>query len=164
MFCDSCGAQLQADQRFYSHCGKAIVGGAHLAYPAPGRVQQHLRLLGILWIAVSALNALGGFVVMVVAKAVLIRMSQMGGPPIPIDLIRPILTLVGLFLLAKAALGFAAGWGLIQRQAWARILTLVLGFLSLFNFPFGTALGVYTLWVLLPTQSEREYEALAEAA
>jgi hypothetical protein len=28
----------------------------------------------------------------------------------------------------------------------------------------GTALGVYTLWVLLPEQSEREYRALAQTA
>ncbi len=38
---------------------------------------------------------------------------------------------------------------------------LVLGFISLFNIRFGTAVGVYTLWVLLPAQSQQEYEALA---
>jgi hypothetical protein len=31
------------------------------------------------------------------------------------------------------------------------------------NIPFGTALGVYTMWVLLPADSEQEYETLAEA-
>ena len=46
----------------------------------------------------------------------------------------------------------------------ARVLALVLGFVSLFtNIPFGTALGIYTMWVLLPADSEREYEALVEA-
>jgi hypothetical protein len=52
---------------------------------------------------------------------------------------------------------------LLEREKWARILALVLAFVSLFtNIPFGTALGVYTMWVLLPSESEREYEALAE--
>jgi len=35
----------------------------------------------------------------------------------------------------------------------------VLAFPSLlFNVPFGTALGIYTLWVLLPAESDVEYE------
>jgi hypothetical protein len=29
--------------------------------------------------------------------------------------------------------------------------------LNLINFPLGSALGIYTLWVLLPAESEREY-------
>jgi hypothetical protein len=64
----------------------------------------------------------------------------------------------------KGCAGFIAGWGLLQHEGWARILALVLGFVSLFtNIPFGTALGIYTMWVLLSSDSEREYEALAEA-
>jgi hypothetical protein len=30
--------------------------------------------------------------------------------------------------------------------------------------PFGTALGVYTLWVLLPAKSEEEYRQMERAA
>ncbi len=51
-----------------------------------------------------------------------------------------------------------------QREPWARVVVLVLAFVSLFtNIPFGTALGIYTMWVLLPAESEQEYEAMAEA-
>jgi hypothetical protein len=39
----------------------------------------------------------------------------------------------------------------------------VLAFISLFHIPFGTALGVYTMWVLLPGESQREYDGLVEA-
>jgi hypothetical protein len=52
---------------------------------------------------------------------------------------------------------------LIQREPWARLVALVLGFIALFNVPFGTAVGVYTLWVLLPAQSQQEYDALVVA-
>jgi glucose uptake protein GlcU len=69
-----------------------------------------------------------------------------------------LLTVVGFFVLAKAAAGFIAGWGLLHREPWARLLTVVLGFLALIHIPFGTALGVYTLWVLLPAKAEEEYE------
>jgi hypothetical protein len=39
-----------------------------------------------------------------------------------------------------------------------------MGFIALLNVPIGTGLGIYTLWVLLPSQSEDEYRALAQAA
>lgn len=48
----------------------------------------------------------------------------------------------------------------MQREPWARVLALVLGFISLFNIPLGTVVGIYTLWVLLPAQSQGEYEIL----
>jgi hypothetical protein len=63
---------------------------------------------------------------------------------------------IGILNLVRAAAGFLAGHGLLQRGAWARILALILGFLSLFNVPFGTALGVYTFWVLLPATSHQD--------
>jgi hypothetical protein len=69
-----------------------------------------------------------------------------------------------VFYLAKAGVGLLAGWGLIERQPWARLLTLILGFLALLDPPFGTALGVYTLWVLLPAEAEEEYRHTARAA
>jgi len=48
---------------------------------------------------------------------------------------------------------------LLQREPWARTLAVILGFVSLFfNIPFGTALGIYTLWVLLPAESDVAYE------
>jgi hypothetical protein len=62
--------------------------------------------------------------------------------------------------LIFAVLGVGAGWGLLQREGWARPAAIALGILNLFDPPFGTALGIYTLWVLLPAESEREYREL----
>jgi len=61
MFCDRCGAAVQPDQRFCGRCGKEFSASV-IAYPAAGRVHEHIRLLGILWLALSALNAVAGFV------------------------------------------------------------------------------------------------------
>ncbi|HEY7616961.1 MAG TPA: hypothetical protein VH744_09170, partial [Terriglobales bacterium] len=71
---------------------------------------------------------------------------------------------IGFLILIKSAAGFAAGWGLLQRLPWARVLSLIVAFLALFSIPLGTALGVYTLWVLLPAQSDQEYQEQARAA
>jgi hypothetical protein len=120
-------------------------------------------LLGILWLAISAFNTIGGVVLYIVANTLLAHLHEMGAPEAPTGFLRPLLSVIAIFILAKAAIGFIAGWGLLQREPWARVITLVLGFISLFHIPIGTAIGVYTLWVLLPAQSQQEYEALAAA-
>ncbi len=58
-------------------------------------------------------------------------------------------TAVGLLMFLLALPGLAAGYGLLKRKSWGRILGVIVGVLSLMNFPLGTAVGVYTLWVLL---------------
>jgi hypothetical protein len=126
-------------------------------------VQEHVHLLGILWLAISAMNTIGGVVLYIVANTLMAHLHEMGAPEAPTAFLRPLLSVVAIFILAKAACGFIAGWGLLQREPWARVIALVLGFLSLFNIPFGTAVGVYTLWVLLPVQSQEEYDALVAA-
>ena len=45
--------------------------------------------------------------------------------------------------------GLVAGFGLYKRKEWARILTLVLSVIEFFNFPFGTAIGIYSIWALI---------------
>jgi hypothetical protein len=65
----------------------------------------------------------------------------------------PIIGIVGsvLFLIALTLSipGIIIGWGLLKRRPWARILGIVLSVLHLVNFPFGTVLAIYGLFVLL---------------
>jgi hypothetical protein len=157
MFCDQCGTAIQPGQKFCNRCGKEITGFVP-GYPVRSRLQEHLRLLAILWFAFSALEALGGLVLIILANTLFLHLPETGAPPAATAFLHPLLTAIGFFVLAKAAAGFIAGWGLLQREPWARILTLILAFLALIHIPFGTALGAYTLWVLLPAQSEQEYE------
>jgi hypothetical protein len=64
----------------------------------------------------------------------------------------------------RRRIGFIAGWGLLSREPWARMLAIILGAVSLVDVPFGTALGIYTLWVLLPARSEEEFRQISNAA
>jgi hypothetical protein len=155
MFCDQCGEQLAGGQRFCNRCGKEVVGGISFAAPRPGRVEAHIRMLGILWLALSAFDFVSGVVLLILSRTLFVELTSQGAPAFLV----PLLHTIGLFSLAKGAGGFIAGWGLLNRQPWARMLSIVLGVVSLFfHIPFGTALGVYTLWVLLPAHSEEEYE------
>ena len=164
MFCDGCGAVVQPGQGFCSKCGKQILGSIAVMQARPGRVQSHIRLVGLLWLAFSAFNTVGAIFIYVAAHTILPRLGQFGAPDSPMSFVIPLASVTAILLFAKAAVGFIAGWGALRPEKWARILLLVVAFISLFtNIPFGTALGVYTLWVLLPAESEREYDALAEA-
>jgi hypothetical protein len=71
--------------------------------------------------------------------------------------------MIAYLFLGSAAVGCIAGWGLLQRLPWARTLAIVLGLLSLIDIPFGTVIGIYTLWVLVPAESEAEYSRVSQA-
>lgn len=159
MFCDACGAALQPGQGYCTRCGKQVIGPVTVG---SGRVARHTHLLGILWIAYSALTLVAGFACLMVAHTIFgpLGLPSMpgGGPPV---FVRGIIFWVGVALMVKGGIGIFAGVGLLQREAWARVLTIVLGVISLFSVPFGTALGVYTLWVLMSPNADTEYQALA---
>jgi len=126
------------------------------------RLRRHLHLLGIFWTAYSAFTLLGGVAVLIVANTLFGRYSRLDSDA-PFFL-HPLLTAVAIFMLLKAIAGIAAGWGLAQHFAWARTLTAILGFVSLIDAPFGTVLGIYTVWALLSPGADDEYQAMARGA
>jgi len=165
MFCDKCGAPVQADQRFCGRCGKEFAGGAVVLLRPNSRVGEHIRIVGILWLAFSAVNTVVGVVLCILANTVFAHLHEMGAPPdVPTGFLSSLFGTISILILAKAAAGFLAGWGLLQRTPWARMLTIVLAFIALFHIPFGTALGIYTLWVLLPAGADAEYAEQVRSA
>ena len=169
MYCDRCGADVGAGSAFCSRCGKAFASAPPVA--AQGRVAQHVRLVAYFWIALSALRVLPGLFVTLIGTAGMHLLprefppsSLAAFPPELLPWIQTAIPILGGILMAFGAIGIVAGWGLLTRQSWARILVIVLAFLNLPHVPFGTALGIYTLWVLLPARSEQEYKATAQTA
>jgi len=53
--------------------------------------------------------------------------------------------------------GIIGGIGLLKRKNWARILILIVAAIDLLDIPFGTALGVYSFWVLLQDESAQVF-------
>ena len=162
MFCDRCGAQLLETNRYCPTCGKPVVGNMPLM-PVQSRIAGHIRMLGILWLALSGMLLVGGAVVLAIFQTG--GLWEGGFPPGSPPFVHDILSFIGILLLGGGVLGVIAGWGLLDRQAWARMLTIVLACFALLLFmPFGTLLGIYTLWVLLPAQSEEEYRKISRPA
>jgi hypothetical protein len=65
-----------------------------------------------------------------------------------------------IYIVMRAALALAAGWGLWERSPWGRIVAIVAAFFCLLKFPFGTALGIWTLVVLMGYRNTTLYEQL----
>jgi hypothetical protein len=157
MFCVRCGAALQPGQSFCPACGKPT--GRVPLMPVQSRLAGHMRLLAILWFAVSAFRMIPGIAILTMFGSD----ARFLPPGVP-AFVTPIIQIVGYAFIGAVGAGLIAGWGLLDRQPWARTLAIVLGAFSLFDVPFGTALGIYTLWVLLPAQSEEEFTRISNAA
>ncbi|MCX7004266.1 MAG: hypothetical protein NTV22_13475 [bacterium] len=108
----------------------------------------HIKQVAILNIVLSVLKITGGVVVAVVL--IMAKTHAHVDPRfpwqnmlllLPVGILVMVLVLEGLRIFAAIAVQ--------KRQAWARTTLIVLAVLSLLNFPFGTAVGGYTLWVLL---------------
>lgn len=63
-----------------------------------------------------------------------------------------------IFFVVLSIPGIIAGMGLFKRKEWARILTLVLSVLHLLSFPIGTAVGVYSIWVLVQPENVEAFK------
>lgn len=178
MFCDCCGKPLSSGAQFCNYCGKAVAAGAPATVsPAAstasdGRVRRNINLLAGLWLANGILRLVEVGWMMLFGKILLPSMMGVlgAGSGRSMDnwplggLMSRGLYFVGMMLAFFGVAHLVLAWGLYERQQWARILGLVIGFLALLRIPFGTALGIYTIWVLLPEASGREYDQLCQAS
>jgi hypothetical protein len=121
-------------------------------------VSTHVKVLGVLFIAVSAFGVLGALVLMV-AFGGAAGLVGAAADPEEAALALPIIGLTGTaligMLLVLSLPGLVTGFGLLAFRPWARIVGIVLAILQLVNVPIGTILGIYALWVLLNKDTER---------
>ena len=179
MFCDQCGRESSSDARFCSNCGRTLPAayqpvpsaGTQPAYVRPipdNRVNSHLRVLGLLWLVSGIFQAFGvgwlWFVGRMVVPSVLTTFAPGFSAGSPLErVVLGGIAFASMLIVAQALLSFVAAWGLFERQSWGRVAAIVAAVFSLWRIPFGTALGIYTLWVLLPASSEVEYRGLIRA-
>ncbi|MCP5101675.1 MAG: hypothetical protein GY943_39540 [Chloroflexi bacterium] len=108
-------------------------------------IDQHVTILG--WVMIA--SHLFMLVIAAFVFFLLLGVGAVSGDPEAVRILPIVGTAVSSFIVALTVPGLLAGWGLLKRKSWARLLSLIIGVLNLMNFPFGTALGVYTIWVLL---------------
>ena len=128
----------------------------------PRDMTQHVTILGAFHIVLGGLGLVIAFVIIVVFGRVAGAISLGAADEPDAWIAIPAVGIVGSVLLVIALTlslpGIVAGLGLIKHKAWARVLAIVLSVLHLINFPFGTLLSIYGLWVLLSRDTERLFE------
>jgi hypothetical protein len=118
----------------------------------------HVDFLGVLFIVWGLLTTLVGVSTLAlgIAAASLITSSTSGGgAQVAASVTAAIFTALAIIAIVWGAAHVVIGVPLRLRRPWARIMALMLGSVDLLLLPYGTALGVYALWVLL---SERAKE------
>lgn len=111
-------------------------------------MRQHIDTVA--WIHI-AFGALGVLAALAVGGVVGGTAGFADGDTIGIIVLLAAFIAVVLALLSVPAL--VGGWGLLKRRPWARMLVLIVSFLNLLNFPLGTILGGYSIWVLMNDES-----------
>jgi len=172
VFCQYCGTQLDDAVQFCTSCGRARVGSAPataIRTPAQ-KLNNHLKILGVLWIVYSLFGILMGMWSLVAGQYILPMMTQ-SIPPSPemnlapfLFFMRAVYAFSFFFSLILGTVGLVAAWAFIQRKPWGRMAGLIAAFACLISIPFGTALAIYTLVVLLPGDAAQNYRQIAAPA
>ena len=170
MYCSGCGQAIAPGQGICPQCGRptappvpSVPGLAFELDSYAGKV----RTLSIVWFIYAGLALVTGFMGLAFAHAFMDGRFGfwMHGPwgrgPMPPWFFGPaLLRFAWLAVVGRVCLAAAAGWGLMERAPWGRLVAIVAAVLSLLRFPFGTALGIWTLVVLLGYRNTTLYDQL----
>ena len=121
-------------------------------------MKDHVTILGVIYIA---LNSIGLLVALIVFVAVT-GGGIISQDPNAMRITAIVGTAIAAFFVLFSLPGVLAGLGLIWFKPWGRILALVLAVLNIVNVPFGTALAVYSFWVLLNDETSALFSTPAE--
>jgi hypothetical protein len=112
-------------------------------------MKKHIELVGILHIVYSGI----ALIIAAFCFMILSGIGVISHNAIALGVLGSIGTIICVIMTVLAIPGIIAGIGLLRMKSWGRILAIVVGCLDLLHIPFGTALGIYTLWVLLNDES-----------
>lgn len=118
-------------------------------------MDQHLKIVGWLHAALGALGVLTAVVVATILTGVGAASGEAGA----FAALSGIGGALAIFVSVLSLPAIIGGWGILTYKPWSRVLVLVLSFLNILNFPFGTAVGAYSIWVLLNDESRRLLDA-----
>lgn len=112
-------------------------------------MQKHVTVVGAVHIGYAAWGVLWAVIIFILLALI--------GPITGDETAKAILTTVACIipgvLLAVAIPGIVGGIGVLRLRPWARYMVLVISVLALFSVPIGTAIGVYSIWVLIQDET-----------
>ena len=114
-------------------------------------MERHLTAVAALHVGLSILGGLIGIFIFVLLTGIGAATQEKEA----FLILSTIGTGVGVFFIVLSVPGIIGGIGLFKRKEWSRILVLIISAIDLLNIPFGTALGIYSIWVLVQQDTIR---------
>jgi hypothetical protein len=117
-------------------------------------MKQHVTVVAALNIGFGVLKLFAAAIIFVI----LVGSGFISGEAEALAITSMVGMVIAGFLALTAVPAILGGYGLLRGKAWARILVSILAIFDLIDFPIGTAVAVYTLWVLLHSETSALFE------
>ncbi|MGA7156036.1 MAG: hypothetical protein WBY53_04275 [Acidobacteriaceae bacterium] len=132
------------------------------------RVARNIQVLGAMWLVLAVLRLFAMLVGMMFLHGIFGSHwsgndFSFGWNPFGDMWLASLWPMAFFYMAVSVGCTVLTGYALLTRQPWGRVLGIIFGILALVHIPLGTALGIYTLWVLAPRLSGDEYASLAYA-
>ena len=117
-----------------------------------------LGVLFIVWGLLTTLVGVSTLALGVGAVALIASASRGGGGQFAAGVTAAAFTALAIIAMLWGAAHVIVGVPLRRHKPWARLGALMLGSVDLLLLPYGTALGVYAIWVLLSESGKSLFE------
>ena len=125
-------------------------------------MKSQVDFLGVLFIVWGLLTVVIGLSTLALglgAVALIASADRSGGSQVAAGLTAAAFTTLAFIAMLWGAAHVVVGLPLRRYVPWSRLLALMLGSVDLLLLPYGTALGVYALYVLLTEGGKRVFMA-----
>ena len=113
-------------------------------------MKKHVTFVAALHIGFSIIGIFGAFALFFIFRFARSFVED-------VEVAKAVLLFLSLFLpfaiITVSIIGLTGGIGLLSYRKWARVLVLIASGAECLNIPFGTVMGVYSIWALMQDES-----------
>lgn len=109
-------------------------------------MKKHVTLVGSIHIGFGVLGLMAAVVVLI---ALSFARAFVGDDDVAQTVLRFLSVSIPILIGSLSTLGLIAGISLLVYRPWARYVIIVISILDCVNIPIGTAIGIYSIWVLI---------------
>ena len=120
-------------------------------------METHVKIIAILHIMLGGMAIFAAVAVLLLMGGIagVLGMSNQSPDAVwAIPIIGGIAGIIFLVLILLWLPGLVGGIALLRHAPWSRVFMIVISALDLLGVPFGTALGIYGIWVLTRPETE----------
>jgi hypothetical protein len=113
-------------------------------------MEKHITLAGAFHLAMGIMGILG----VIVASLMMAALESYIEEPDAAAIATVAVSMGVMYLAVVSAAQIICAIGLLKRRSWSRVPMIIVSAVKLINIPLGTALGVYTIWVLIQDETK----------